>query len=61
MLAINTSGEYRRASTDRLLQRYADKVAEHMDGNAPFTLEQVRATLLFIRGKAGHTNRFDIC
>ncbi|KAH7698446.1 hypothetical protein AAVH_34462 [Aphelenchoides avenae] len=42
MLAINTSGEYRRASTDRLLQRYADKVAEHMDGNAPFTLEQIK-------------------
>ena len=43
ILSVNTSGEYRRQNTERLLRFYAEKVAEHMpDGRAPFTVENVR-------------------
>jgi aminoglycoside phosphotransferase (APT) family kinase protein len=41
ILNLNTSGKYRRENEAKLLEYYAEKVAEFMGGNAPFTLEQV--------------------
>ncbi|KAI3413221.1 hypothetical protein GPALN_010721 [Globodera pallida] len=42
LLALNTSGDYRRANTDRLLAFYAEKVAHFMGGTAPFTMAQLK-------------------
>jgi hypothetical protein len=41
LLSINTSGEYRRARTPKLLRYYTDKVTELMGGKPMFTLAQV--------------------
>jgi len=46
-LALNTSGEFRRANTDRLLKLYAERVAELSPARkAPFTLEQLRTAYI---------------
>uniref|UniRef100_A0A183CHN5 CHK domain-containing protein n=1 Tax=Globodera pallida TaxID=36090 RepID=A0A183CHN5_GLOPA len=42
LLALNTSGQYRRDNTDRLLEYYTRKVADHLGGEAPFTTAQLR-------------------
>jgi hypothetical protein len=42
MFALNTSGQYRRENTQRLLAFYAGEVAKFMDGKMPFTFDQVR-------------------
>ncbi|CAK5033191.1 unnamed protein product [Meloidogyne enterolobii] len=42
ILSLNTSGTYRRQNTERLLTFYAEKVAEFMGGNSPFTFVQLK-------------------
>uniref|UniRef100_A0A914H175 CHK kinase-like domain-containing protein n=1 Tax=Globodera rostochiensis TaxID=31243 RepID=A0A914H175_GLORO len=42
LLALNTFGQYRRDNTDRLLEYYTRKVADHLGGEAPFTTAQLR-------------------
>jgi len=42
ILSLNTSGEYRRAKTEEILDYYTARIAEHMGGKAPFTRAQLR-------------------
>uniref|UniRef100_A0A914Y2Z6 CHK kinase-like domain-containing protein n=1 Tax=Panagrolaimus superbus TaxID=310955 RepID=A0A914Y2Z6_9BILA len=41
LLAVNTSTEYRRKNTERLLQRYLKKLEENLGEKPPVTFEQV--------------------
>jgi len=41
LLSLNTSGQYRRANTKKLLKQYTAKVTELMDGKPLFTFEQI--------------------
>lgn len=43
LISLNTSGEYRRNNTQRILKYYMERVEEYMNGKAPFTFDQLNS------------------